>query len=67
MRLMSWNKETFPIADFVKPSLYEQSFYEKICGYHTLRSFTGKKIMFVPFIYGKAAVDSIHKILEQGL
>ncbi|HLO15469.1 MAG TPA: hypothetical protein VK206_11605 [Anaerolineales bacterium] len=55
---------TFPIVDINWPDMHKQSFYEKIFGYHMLRSINGPKIMFKHFIYGQSAVNRVYRILE---
>lgn len=62
---VTWNSQSFPIADLDISELYKkQSFYEKISGIHTLNSINSKKIMVADFIYGKTAVKELYGTLE---
>lgn len=57
--------ETFDITDMNWDCLYQQSLYEKISGFHTLRSMRNQKIIITDFIYGKPAVKGLYQMLEQ--
>lgn len=60
-----YSRESFPITEWHTSSMNNQTLYERISGFHTLHSITGKKITVVNFIYGKPAIQKLYKLLEQ--
>ncbi|MCL4270649.1 MAG: hypothetical protein KJZ72_13940 [Anaerolineales bacterium] len=58
-------RTTFQIKELDRASVNKQSLYEKISGFHSVRSVNGEKIIFTSFIYGKSKLDEFHKTLIQ--
>jgi len=56
-----------PVSSLDILNFNRRSFYEKISGVYSIRSKNGTRIIFTPFIYGKATKDKVYKILMQNI
>ena len=58
------SRESFAITDIDFSKLHQQTLYEKISCFRTIRSITDQQIMVTDFIYGKPATAKLYTILE---
>ena len=58
-------RQTFSMAEVDLSHRHEQSFYEKISFYRTIRSLRGQSIIVADFIYGKPLTNELYETIAQ--